>query len=210
MHFGRDVAIVLLGEKVKGIAPLKLATLHDKMLGQGFEAVGYGIQNAEGEFGTRQKGRVKLKALEGRVFELALGDYAAYETWLAEEVLMTSSAAGRQEVEDAGLPDGMDAGLDAGLADIAESDDTARDAFRARYDDTRLVAGYEAFVGGYPESAQPCSGDSGGPLLKNGKVYGVASGVLPTQKLVCDHGTVYATFGPEVMRFLKDGKRPRK
>jgi hypothetical protein len=218
VHFGRDVAVVLLGEKVQEVTPLTLATLHDDMVGQGFEAVGYGIQNAEGKLGTRQKGRVKLTALEGRVFELALGDYAAYETWLAEELLMTSAAAGKPEADDAGLADDMDAGLhagsdagsDAGQRDNAQSDDTAREAWRVRYDDTPLMAGYEAFVGGDAESVQPCSGDSGGPLLKNGQVYGVASGVLRSEQRVCDHGAVYATFGPEVMRFLKDGQRPRK
>ncbi len=50
---------------------------------------------------------------------------------------------------------------------------------------------------------QPCSGDSGGPLLRNGKVFGVASGVLRSSERVCDHGTVYATFGPEVLDFIK-------
>jgi hypothetical protein len=208
VHFGRDVAVVFLDEKVKGIKPLELATLKDKQVGTGFEAVGYGIQNAEGEFGTRQKGLVKLKALEGRVFELALGDYAAYETWLSEELLASIPPAEAQ-IEDAGTA-GMDGGFDAGLPEEASYEDEQREGFRVRYDETRLMAGYEAFVGGDSKSVQPCSGDSGGPLLKNGKIYGVASGVLRTDKLVCDHGAVYATFGPEVMRFLEGAKEGRK
>jgi hypothetical protein len=212
VHFGRDVAVVFLDEKVKGIKPLELATLKDKQVGTGFEAVGYGIQNAEGDFGTRQKGLVKLKALEGRVFEMALGDYAAYETWLSEELLATIPPADTQ-VEDAGavsVDGGSYAGFDAGLAGEPIAAEDEREGFRVRYDETRLMAGYEAFVGGDSKSVQPCSGDSGGPLLKNGKVYGVASGVLRTDKLVCDHGAVYATFGPEVMRFLEGAKKGRK
>ena len=65
-------------------------------------------------------------------------------------------------------------------------------------------------TGGFPGDAQPCFGDSGSSLVKykDGKYvsYGVVSGGLGTDDLICDLGAVYATFGPEVATFLDQAK----
>ncbi len=205
VHFGRDVGVVFLGEQVTEVEPLKLATLRDRMVGADLEAVGFGIRDEALNFGTRQKGIVRLSALQGRVFEHALGDFEGFQRWLTEDLFVLQS--GPDHVgDDAPLLDaGFDAGVDAGAFDTAPPE--TPNSLHVRYDDTLLVPDYEAFVGGDADSAQPCSGDSGGPLLKDGKVYGVASGVLRTNKLVCDYGAVYATFGPDVMAFLKEARR---
>lgn len=89
--------------------------------------------------------------------------------------------------------------------------DPFEEYLREIYDTVALEEGYEALVGGAKGDAQPCYGDSGGPLLeskKNGQlvIHGVASGVLSTNQLVCDLGAIYATFGPEVKEFLNAEK----
>ena len=73
-----------------------------------------------------------------------------------------------------------------------------------------LEKDYEVVTGGFPGDAQPCFGDSGSSLVKykDGKYvsYGVVSGGLGTNDLICDLGTVYASFGPEVAAFLDKAK----
>ncbi len=201
VHFGRDVGVVFLGEQVTEVEPLKLATFRDRMVGAGLEAVGFGIRDEALNFGTRQKGLVKLTALQGRVFEHALGDLEGFQRWLTEDLFLLQSGPDHADGDTLWL----DAGLDAGSFGTAHPE--APNELRERYEGTLLVPDYEAFVGGDADSAQPCSGDSGGPLLKDGEVYGVASGVLRTNKLVCDYGAVYATLGPDVMAFLKEARR---
>lgn len=82
---------------------------------------------------------------------------------------------------------------------------------RYYYDSTLLDAGYEVVVGNGEGDAQPCFGDSGSPLLKKTKagltIYGVTSGGLGSNRMVCDHGAVYAAFGPVVQPFLTQAKK---
>jgi secreted trypsin-like serine protease len=73
---------------------------------------------------------------------------------------------------------------------------------------TELLKSYEAYFDA-PDSAQLCSGDSGGPLLQKVgdtlQVFGVASWVLSKDaRNPCAGGVVYATFGAEVRNMLKD------
>lgn len=77
-------------------------------------------------------------------------------------------------------------------------------AYHAR---AKLLEGYEASLA--PGSAQPCTGDSGGPLLskRGGKlrVFGVASYALGSAVHPCIFGTVYATFGPAAKTMIDRG-----
>ncbi|MBK6697099.1 MAG: trypsin-like serine protease [Myxococcales bacterium] len=88
--------------------------------------------------------------------------------------------------------------------DVAES--------RSAYDATTLLEGYELAVARAPgaNGAQPCEGDSGGPLLrKKGRsfeVLGVASLVFQKPGEECTYGTVYATLGPKA-RTLVEAER---
>ncbi len=211
VHLGRDVGVVFLGERVTEVEPVKLAMLTEPMVGTVVEAVGSGIRDGARNFGQRQRGAVRLTALSGRIFEQALGDFEGFERWLTEDLLVlqtgTDQAGGGTAPGDAGIGARPEGGRDAGQTAADTTRPEGLNGLQRRYDDTLLVAEYEAFVGGTAESAQPCSGDSGGPLLNDGKVYGVASGVLRTNKPVCDYGAVYATFGPEVMTFLDAVRR---
>ena len=68
-------------------------------------------------------------------------------------------------------------------------------------------------TGGSPGDAQPCFGDSGSPLVRfNAKTaryeaWGVVSGGVGTAASVCDLGTVYATFGLEVLAYVKSSAK---
>lgn len=81
------------------------------------------------------------------------------------------------------------------------------------WDGTLLLEGYEAVTGGAPGDAQPCYGDSGSPLIrfdkKSGRYegFGVVAGGVGSQRSVCDFGTVYATFGAEVLPFVRQAAR---
>lgn len=81
-------------------------------------------------------------------------------------------------------------------------------AYHAR---TKLLDDYEASLA--PGNAQPCTGDSGGPLLskRNGKfrVFGVASYALGSAVEPCIFGTVYATFGPAAKTMIDRGLASR-
>jgi len=62
-----------------------------------------------------------------------------------------------------------------------------------------LLDGYEAYFTATNGDSQPCSGDSGGPLLRRVgndiTVFGVASWVPQKSGFLCSKGVVYATFG---------------
>lgn len=80
------------------------------------------------------------------------------------------------------------------------------------YDNTLLDDGYEAVFGGAPGDAQACYGDSGSPIIRadsSGSLvaYGVVSGGVGSNQLVCDYGGVDAVFGPVVTTFLQTAKQ---
>lgn len=80
----------------------------------------------------------------------------------------------------------------------AEEDAQVHESF----DQTTLLSDYEAFFGAKEGDVQPCSGDSGGPLLRkvDGQitVFGVASWVPNKEQAtaLCSRGIVYSTMGP--------------
>lgn len=86
------------------------------------------------------------------------------------------------------------------------------DYLRFIYDNTLLDAGYEAVFGGARGDAQACYGDSGSPVIRADSsgdlvAYGVISGGLGSNQLVCDFGGVDALFGPDVLSFLQTAKK---
>jgi hypothetical protein len=194
--FGRDVAIVHLGQAVTDIRPVPVDSLVAGDVGRRYAIIGYGQQDNLRHYGTRRAGSVKLRALEGRVFELMFGSYGGFKDWAKEMGYYYE-------------PYPTDGGFDGGGSADAGYDPEAW--LRAEYENTRLLDGYEAYVGNAPGDAQPCYGDSGGPLINkvNGelRVYGVTSGGLPSRKSACDFGAVYATFGPATRDFIAQGLR---
>lgn len=222
VHMGRDVAVVELAEEITDVEPAELGALEERMVGESFEVVGYGFQDAEGTLGTRKKGTVPLSALEGKVFAEAFGSFEAFHAWIGElfPQEQPQGEAAELGLTDAGtlvamFADESDLEAEAEAMGEREQERPARDEayWRKWYDETKLLAGYEAFLGREPGGAQPCFGDSGGPLLRITdagalKVFGVASGGLRANE-ACDHGTVFATFGPEVEAFLRDHRREK-
>jgi hypothetical protein len=80
------------------------------------------------------------------------------------------------------------------------------------YDNVTLLDGYEAVVGGAKGDAQACYGDSGSPIIRADSsgalvAYGVISGGLGSNQLICDYGGVDAVFGPDVKQFLTTAKQ---
>ena len=83
---------------------------------------------------------------------------------------------------------------------------------KAFFDSQRLLTGYEAYTSS-EDGAQPCNGDSGGPLLRklDGKitVFGVASWALSREHgLLCSKGLVYARIAPSIHAGLGDREQP--
>jgi len=229
---GRDVAVVYLATPVTDVKPLRVAALPDNAIGERFGAIGYGLQDNSFTSGTRTAGSVTLNAVEGRVYELIFGSYEAYRDWYMNvnrpgffepdvDPVVSRDAGTRPGPLDAGVQPGptadgavlppptLDAGVppsegesrpDGGVPDWLEQ------SIRDEYENTLLLPGYEAYVGNRPGDAQLCHGDSGSPLVReiNGELvaYGVVSGGIFSNELVCDYGAVYATFGPETLTFL--------
>ncbi|WP_437940494.1 S1 family peptidase [Sorangium sp. So ce341] len=196
VSFGRDVGVVHLDEEISDIEPAAMAALSDADIDTRFAAIGYGVQDNENTSGTRKAGSVTLRAREGKVFELMFGSFEAFRQWATTGDRSELLARSLAETEEEG---------NEGEAGCAEGD---IDCLLLKYYDAMvLLAGYEALVGAGEGDAQPCYGDSGGPLVRieggRLRVYGVASGVMRSNQLACDYGTVYATLGPDVLAFAK-------
>jgi hypothetical protein len=184
LGLGSDVAIVHLADPVIDIEPLRIGPdLHAADIGMKFFAVGYG-QSVQDDSGAtpwvprRLMGNETLTAVTGNRNEIA---YGSFEAW----VFAVSGKPVSEHPE----------------ADLAEA--------RAHFDSesSKLLDGYEVMVGQAPGDIQVCSGDSGGPLLRQDKgeklVYGVASFVFPDTVSKCNHGAVYGTFGPGTREFIE-------
>lgn len=173
---GRDVAVLQLGEPVRDVTPAQIATPTASLVGRRLAAVGYGAANNDARGGARTTGSVTCNALGGSVYAAMFGGFDAFRAWY-----MAAPPSDEPEPTDAQL--------------------------RARYESTQLLPGYEAHAGARAGDAQPCFGDSGGPLLESRDglltVYGVASGGVPSTELICDGGSVYATFGTETLAMLE-------
>lgn len=187
---GRDVGVVHLDEAIEDIAPLSLGDLSDDDLETRFGAIGYGIQDSAGTAGTRKAGTVTLRARRGKVFSHIFGSFEGFVHYTeTHDVSRLLEDAPRRE----------------------DSDDEAWDEYlRRRYDETLLLDDYEAWVGHVAGDVQPCNGDSGSPLVRRAggelAVYGVVSGGLGSDRMRCDFGGVYATFGPATRAFLEDAR----
>lgn len=100
------------------------------------------------------------------------------------------------------------AGLKGNAMELAygsfEAYSAATGGDRASYDASQLLEGYEVYL---KSGAQPCRGDSGGPILmKSGstsKIVGVGSYVPAIDGNLCKNGAVYAAMGPAVQELVK-------
>jgi hypothetical protein len=216
---GRDVAVLHLENPLAGEATVDIGVLTEEDLGKPFAAIGYGTQDNTGRVGTRKLGRQTLRAREGRVFEILFGGFEPFFDWFKQRVLGPgrapmpldgpvaisvvgeSDGGGPVPAPDAGASDALPPADDGGIYDYV------REYAQRLFDSVVLERDYEVVTGGVPGDSQPCFGDSGSPLIRrsNGRnvAYGVVSGGVDSRDLVCDYGTVYASFGPETLAFLQ-------
>jgi hypothetical protein len=193
--YGADVGVLHLREPVRHVAPLRIASLQAGMVGTDFLAVGYGAMDNSQAYGRRRVGTIKLKAIAGPTYEALLGSFEAYYEFETSVPLAPEcdTAAGLR------------------LGDLLQARSARCEtavAMRGVFDAYQLEQTGEVAAGGFPGDAQPCSGDSGGPLLLRGAdgaltVYGVVSGGLASRSLECAYGAIYASFSPEVLTFLQ-------
>jgi len=175
---GSDIGVLHLAQPVTGVTPLAYAALGNDV-GRRYAAVGYGVQDATGKFGTRQAGSMTLKATGGPIWGAV---YGSFEGFLAT-----------------GAPKyypGLDPNNPDDLAILQQA-----------YDEFRLLDGIEAFFGTGKGDAQSCFGDSGGPITaKQGDkttVFGVASWVFAFGQNMCElDGGGYASLNPISLDFI--------
>jgi hypothetical protein len=193
--YGHDVAVMHLESAITDLAYVDLGLLGDEQVAKAFAAIGYGIQDNGGTFGTRRLGKQTLRSVRGLIFETMFGNFENFLEWFKNGTAPQASDA------DGGRPKG-----DGGFPQPPSIEEIAR----MYYDNTKLDEGYEVVTGGAPGDAQPCFGDSGSSLIRrqDGKFvsYGVVSGGLGTRDSICDLGTVYATFGPGVLEFVQSSR----
>jgi hypothetical protein len=181
---GHDLGVLQLDRPLNDVPLVRIAGIADADVGQKFLAIGYGTQSNNNDAPFRRIGQLTLRARTGRTYEILYGSFEAFFK------AQTGSAAPK----DCPTPPVDDA------CRYAES-------LRRLYEGTLLEQVQELVAGGLPGDAQPCYGDSGGPLLRVGSegellAYGVAGGGVSSEELVCDHGGIYASLGAEVTEFL--------
>lgn len=183
VDYGSDVAVYVLAEPVKDVAPMPWAKAHlaADELGKRFSAVGYGIHDRERNSGVRKAGSVTLQAVEGQPIRRLFPTKDALLAHLAKTESADWLAANQQRID--------------------------------TFYDLTLLPGYEAYLGLGDGDAQPCSGDSGGPLVANVDgtltVVSVVSGSFKGAAYPCSTvGEVYATLGEKVQPMLDAATGP--
>jgi hypothetical protein len=185
---GHDVAVLHLLEPLEGARVVKLGALDNTQLGQEFAGIGFGQSDNRDSGKQRRIGGLKLRALEGRTYELLLGSFEAFFLELR------GFDVPRECIEPT---------PEAAATDVCKL--VAAD--RVMYETTMLEQGGDMLLSS-DGGGQPCFGDSGGPLLRANEAgelvaYGVVSGGVSSAALRCDRGAIYARFTPEVMTFLE-------
>lgn len=185
--YGQDVAVLHL-DHAPATPTTKLIPSPSSglMEGRRMISMGYGIFSASGAFdGQRRIGRETVISTEGLTLEALFGDFESFvEWWFTGET------------------------SDEDYLEILEGDPILDDLFEL-YESEVLLPEGEAATGTGPTDTQSCNGDSGGPLVRyesgvGFRTYGVVSGGFNSNRSRCDYGTVFATFGPEVMDFIDE------
>jgi hypothetical protein len=229
---GRDVAVLHLEHPLTGITPLVVGAFTDDDVGKAFAAIGFGIQDNGGSDSTRRMGKETLRGREGRTLELMFGTFERFLEWFktgnvtAQNLIKRyerrlaggtagsggaggSGAGGAGGSGGGGAGTGGTAGPDGGIGDGGPP--SIEEVARYYWDLFILEKDYEVVTGGAPGDSQTCFGDSGSPLMKHqdGQLvtYGVVSGGVGSNDLICDLGSTFATFGPEVASFIDTAKQ---
>lgn len=194
---GHDVGVLHLDKPISNAQTVQLGAVTDELVGQQLVGVGYGREDNGSESVKRRLGALTLKARSGRTYEFLFGSFETFFHDYTGSALPAACATPPATPPEMPTQPATSSDMCAGVKQL-----------RDMYDNTRLEQAQELAVGSAPSDAQPCFGDSGGPLLKagpNGELiaYGVASGGASSDDLICDHGAVFASFPPEVTTFLQ-------
>lgn len=209
---GHDVGILQLGEPIKMTKFAKPAALSDEQIGEDFVSIGYGMRDNNQQYGQRLVGAGQLKATKGRILEALFGSFDAFfeNTYKMKPSDCPAATGGAPSLPPALPPVPAPP---PGVVVIAPLNPCTQLAnARREYDSKLLETAHEIVVSVADGGAQPCKGDSGGPLVQVDEAgdlvtYGVTSGGKRSDTLVCDYGTVYASFmAPEVLEFVEEAK----
>lgn len=201
---GHDVAVLHLGQPITSVKFAKPAALSDEQMGQAFVGIGYGMRDNNRQYGQRLVGSERLKATKGRTFEALFGSFDAYfeNIYRIKPSDCPAGGAGAPALPPAPPPPGV-------VVVTPVSPCSQLDSARRAYDAELLETANEFVMSVADGDAQPCKGDSGGPVVQiddAGELvtYGVTSGGQSSNNMVCDYGTVYASFmAPEVLEFIE-------
>jgi secreted trypsin-like serine protease len=177
--YGSDVAIYILREPVTGVTPFPVARASLSAADVGQPFMAMG-------YGVRDAAGSAGYRTMGNI-TLALHEGNAFKAAYGDFETFKRDIEGR-------------VGRPLTAEELAE--------MQTYFEEQRLLQGYEAFFGAKEGDVQPCSGDSGGPLLRkvNGQitVFGVASWVpnKAADSQLCSRGIVYATMGPAAVELL--------
>lgn len=190
-QIGPDVAVLRLAEPIADPQPIRIDALPVREIGAIFLGVGFGVRNAELDRGLRRAGPLHLRATSGFTYGALLGGFEAYYLWYTGKPL--PPACGELEA-DGGVPE-------------LPAECPAQQMVIEHYRRTRLEEAGEMVLGATADDAQPCHGDSGGPLLRRDshnelRIYAVASGGIGSRSQRCDFGAVYAGFTQPIQAFI--------
>ncbi|KYF71951.1 hypothetical protein BE15_27170 [Sorangium cellulosum] len=211
MNQGSDVAVMELEAEADGpIEPLDVRVLDMHRVGKDepFYGVGYYFQrNGTIPDGARRIAGFTLRATDGRFLE---------DAFLTKENFEQCSAAARLTPKISALS--LSGGPFWIRCPLSISDDgqsgfpSIEDAYQQK-----LLRGYQVWLDDGPDGAQPCKGDSGGPLLRQTErglaVYGVLSGsvsLVGSDSSGCGFGAVYSIVAPKTLKWLQDEHHLRR
>ena len=183
---GRDVGVLFLDHPLSTpVATLEPRSLSADRVGASMVTIGFGDYGASGAWdGRRRIGRETVAAIDGLTLEAMFGDFESFlEWWYTGQV------------------------TDEDYLEIVGEDPYVLEIYESEI----LYAEHEAVTGTAETDTQSCYGDSGGPLARvtHGGTwvsYGVVSGGVNSLRSDCDFGTVFSTFGPESLAFLRGAR----
>jgi hypothetical protein len=170
---GSDVAIAHLAESVLEVKPYDYATLAHHHVGERFNVLGFGVQDTQERFGTRQMGRYTLRSTKGRILETLFGS--------VENFIKNGGDLGRQ----------------------SDTEQQRRELYEQAVLLTPYEAYFGGVKGDVQDCFGDSGGPVVQIIGGRPTVFGVSSWGFPNTKTVCGPGGTYATFGPAALELIE-------